>query len=126
MFVASFLSWWYGAGWRGRIVKLREQLASTLDYFSIDLLLRTLFSPFRQISAGQVDGPIGVKFRAFLDRLVSRIIGSIVRGLMIIAGIVTILFHTVIGGVMLAAWAVIPLLPAVLIVLGVTGWLPWN
>lgn len=126
MFLVGFLSWWYGAGWRGRIVKLREQLASTLDYFSIDLLLRTLFSPFRQISAGQTNGPIGVKFRAFLDRLISRIIGSIVRSFMIIAGIVTILFHTVIGGVMLAVWAFIPLLPLALVGLGLIGWIPWR
>ncbi|MET0979649.1 MAG: hypothetical protein ABWX90_00140, partial [Candidatus Saccharimonadales bacterium] len=60
MFVIGTLSWWYGAGWRQRLAMLRERLANTIDYFSIDLLARTLFSPFRQISAGKVNGPIGV------------------------------------------------------------------
>ena len=57
------------------------KLVSVFDYFSIDLLVRTWFAPFRQISAGAVDGPIGVQIRAFFDRLISRTIGGIVRGL---------------------------------------------
>jgi hypothetical protein len=104
---------------------LRERLATTVDYFSIDLLATTLFAPFRQISAGQVNGPLGVKFRAFLDRIISRSIGAMVRSTMIVIGVAAILLHSVIGFVTLIIWAILPALPLVGFWLYVTGWLPW-
>jgi len=126
MFILGVLSWWYGTGWRQRAVKLRDRLASTEDFFSIDLLIRTLFAPFRQISAGKVEGPIGVQMRAFFDRLVSRIIGAAVRSFMMIVGIVALILTTLLGCVGLLLWALIPLLPMVGIVLCISGWLPWK
>ena len=124
MFIVEILSWWYGAGWRQRVGIVRERLASTLDYFSIGLLLQTLFAPFRQISAGQVDGPIGVKWRAFVDRLISRCIGSIVRLILIVVGVVTIVFFGLIGLVSIVIWGVIPLLPIFGIAMMLIGWVP--
>lgn len=120
------LSWWYGAGWRQRTVMIRERIAATADFFSIDLLLRTFFSPFRQISAGEVDGPIGVKVRAFFDRLISRVIGSIVRSIIIVIGVVVITFHGLVGFLVIVSWAFVPLLPVIGLGLYMTGWtLSW-
>jgi hypothetical protein len=126
MFILGILSWWYGAGWRQRVTMLREKIASTMDYFSIDLLAKTLFSPFRQISAGKVQGPLGVQMRAFADRIISRVIGGMIRSFMIIIGIVAILLYSIIGSVFVILWAVIPLLPVVGLVLFVSGWVPWT
>jgi hypothetical protein len=97
-----------------------------MDYFSIDLLIRTFFSPFRQISAGKVDGPLGVQMRALLDRIISRIIGAMVRFTMIIVGSLAIGFHALVGSFLVLFWALIPLLPLVGLVFFVTGWIPWN
>ena len=114
-------------GWRQRVGIVKERLASTLDYFSIDLLLKTLFSPFRQISAGKVNGPLAVRWRAFVDRLVSRCIGAIVRLIIIMAGIVIILFFSLIGLLSLALWAVVPVLPIVGVAMMLIGWVPsWT
>jgi len=126
MFITGILLWWYGPGWRQRLVLLRERLASTMDYFSIDLLLRTLFSPFRQISAGKVQGPLGVQMRAFFDRLISRVIGMFVRLTMILIGSVAILFHAVVGSLLVILWAFIPLLPLLGVLLFLAGWMPWT
>jgi len=126
MFVLGILSWWYGAGWRRQASRLKERLTATMDYFSIDLLIRTLFSPFRQISAGKVKGPLNVQFRAFVDRLVSRIIGAMVRFFMMIIGSLTIALQAVLGGVGLLVWALVPLLPLVGTVLCISGWVPWS
>lgn len=126
MLLWAFLSWWYGDGWLQRALLVRERLVSTLDYFSIDLLLKTLFSPFRQISAGKVRGGIDVQVRAFFDRLISRIIGSIVRLIFIVVGSVWFMVVAIIGGIVLVAWAFVPLLPVVGIMLAVSGWTPWT
>jgi hypothetical protein len=126
MFIVGMLSWWYGAGWRQRVHVAQNSIEGVYDYFSIDLLLRTLFSPFRQISAGSVRGPIGVQMRAWFDQLISRTIGSIVRSLMIIIGSITLFLTSIIQGVMIAAWALIPVVPFVGIILGLVGWMPWQ
>lgn len=126
MFVVGILSWWYGAGWRQRFTILRERLATTVDYFSIDLLARTLFSPFRQISAGTVNGPLSVKMRAFFDRLISRAIGAMVRSFMIVFGIAAIAIHSIIGVVTLVVWAIVPMFPIIGILLFISGWIPWS
>ena len=104
---------------------VKERLASTMDYFSIDLLLRTLFSPFRQISAEKPGGSLSVQMHAFFDRLISRIIGMIVRLGMVIIGTVAILVYALLGVIGLIMWALVPLLPVVGILLFVSGWLPW-
>lgn len=125
MVILGMLSWWYSTGWKLRLLRLREKIAATVDYFSIDLLLRTLFSPFRQISAGRVDGPLNVKMRAFFDRLISRMIGAMVRMFMIVVGSVAILLHVLVGGITLLAWAFVPLAPLIGLVLFISGWVPW-
>ena len=125
MLIVGILSWWYGEGWKQRVVMQREKLASTMDYFSIDLLLRTFFSPFRQISAGKVEGPLGVQMRAFFDRLISRVIGAMIRLFMIIIGTLAILMYIVIGAIWLIIWAFVPFLPIIGFVLFVSGWMPW-
>lgn len=126
MFIVGILSWWYGAGWRQRFVILEERLANTMDYFSIDLLARTLFAPFRQISAGSVNGPLSVKLHAFFDRLVSRTIGAIVRSITIIIGVGAIFIHSLIGLVTIIVWAFIPVLPLIGVILCISGWIPWS
>lgn len=121
----GLLGWWYGAGWKGRARAVRERLAATMDYFSIALLLRTLFSPFRQISAGKVTGPIALQMRALFDNLLSRVIGAIVRSMMIGVGLVAIALTLIVGAMLLVVWAFVPLLPLVGLTLMMIGWLPW-
>jgi hypothetical protein len=125
MFIVGLLGWWYGPGWRGYIRRVGERLAATADFFSIGLLFRTLFSPFRQISAGRVRGPLGVQMRAFFDRLTSRLIGAMVRTAMIVAGIMVLIFHSVLGGVTIVAWLLVPAIPFAGIVMASGGWMPW-
>lgn len=126
MFIVGILSWWYGTGWKQRFLMLKERLAATADYFSIDLLLKTLFAPYRQISAGQVRGSLNVQMRAFFDRLLSRIIGAVIRLFMVIIGSISLLFYSLIGLFLVVLWGIVPLLPVVGIILAIIGWLPWK
>jgi len=127
MVIVWVLSWWYGAGWKARLLALRNQLSSSYDYFSIGLLISSLFSPFRQISAGKVRGPLAVQFRAFFDRQISRVIGAIVRTVLIITGVIWLSVQTIIGGVAIVLWAVIPVLPLIGFIAMLSGWVPtWR
>lgn len=124
LLVTELLRWWYGDGWRKHAQLVSNRLDGTIDYFSVDLLLKTLFAPFRQISAGRVDGPIGVQMRAMVDKLFSRVIGAVVRLLILLVGGVTIGLQIIIGFLILVGWALLPLAPVAGIVLTLTGWAP--
>lgn len=126
MFVVALLKWWYIEGWKQRFSMAFERLAATMDYFSIDLLLKTMFSLFRQDGAGRVDGPIGVKFRAFIDRLMSRVLGAIIRSCVLIVGVVVIFVQIVLSTLVLLLWSIVPLLPIIGTMAALAGWTPWQ
>lgn len=126
MLIIALISWWYGTGWRRQASLSGERLASMMDYFSIDLLLKTLFSPFRQISANShVDGSLGQKFQAWLDKLVSRFVGATVRMIIILTGILVLCATSIYGILSLLIWPIVPFLPIVGLILAISGWVPW-
>lgn len=120
----SLLRWWYGDGWRKRAQIVAGRLEGVIDYFSVDLLLKTLFAPYRQISAGRVDGPLGVQLRVMLDKLFSRVIGAFIRVILLIVGGITIGLNAAFGCVVLIGWMLVPVLPFVGIAMAIVGWTP--
>lgn len=127
MFLVGILSWWYGDGFIGRLRVINERITSCVDFFSIRLLMSTLFAPFRQISAGSVVGPIGDQIHAFFDRLLSRFIGMFVRLSMIIIGLFVILMQVFFGIATLIFWFAMPFLPVVGLIMMIIGWVPqWT
>jgi hypothetical protein len=124
MFLVGIISWWYGSGWKGQLQRVRDRLAATASYFSIGQLFATLFSPFRQISAGNVSGSASVRLRAFFDKTLSRVIGAIVRLFTIFAGIIVLLFQFVFELIILLIWLTLPVFPIVGLIVFVIGWAP--
>jgi hypothetical protein len=122
LLVTSLLRWWYGDGWRQRTQLVANRLDGTIDYFSFDLLVKTLFAPFRQISAGKVDGPLNMQMRAMVDRMFSRVIGAAVRLILLVIGGIVIGVQVIIGFVVLIGWALVPVAPIIGLVLALTGW----
>ena len=124
MLLLALVSWWYTAGWAKLGQRVQDRVLGTLDQFSVALLMQTLFDPFRQIAAGRVRGPIGLQLRAWADRLFSRVIGMIVRTILIFVGVGTAVVMGMIGIVQLLVWPVIPFLPIIALMAGLAGWAP--
>jgi len=120
----GIISWWYGRGLQGQIGRIRDRLTATAGYFSIGQLLSTLFAPFRQISAGSVNGPVGAQLRAFFDKTISRFIGAIVRSFTILAGLIVMAVQVLVEAIVLVIWVVLPLFPIAGLILFVIGWVP--
>ncbi len=127
MLVAAFVAWWYGGGWSLQMSEVAAQFRRTADFFSIGLLLKTLINPFKGIS-GEVpsQGPLGVMARAWFDRQLSRAIGAVIRLFTVLAGGLVILAVSLAGALRLIIWPLLPLLPPVLAVLWLIGWVPWR
>jgi hypothetical protein len=124
MFLVGIISWWYGTGWKGQLRRIRDRLAATAGYFSIGQLFSTLFSPFRQISAGSTSGSIATQMRAFFDKTLSRVIGAIVRLFTILAGIITLVVQFIGELIVSIIWLTLPIFPVVGLIMFVIGWAP--
>jgi hypothetical protein len=122
MILATFFAWWYGVGWMTLVQKVSGRITGVLSFFSVTQLLLSLFAPFRQISAGRVQGPLGIQFRAWVDRLFSRGIGAVVRSLLILTGLIGVSFYAVLGLIMIIFWPVLPALPILGLILMASGY----
>jgi hypothetical protein len=126
MLLVGLFSWWYGAGWRDQVSRVGDTMISTNDWFSIPLLFKTFFAPFRQISANETGNDISSRFRAWGDRLFSRVIGAFMRFFMIIFGILALLFVMAISAIRLVLWPIFPLMPVAGLAVMLTVGTPWN
>ena len=123
MVIFEMLSWWYARGWNIFIKKLRTTLSNTVDFFSMNSLIRTLFKPYRQISAetASANSSLDLRFHMFLDRLISRFIGFFSRLILLITGSVIILVGGICSLTLILLWPIIPLIPIAGVILTITG-----
>jgi len=119
MHMFSLLFWWYGAGWVTLIRRMGERVAGVLTFFSVGQLAGSLFAPFRQIAAGSVNGSLSVKFRAWTDQLFSRLVGAVVRLLLIFVGLMAAMLLAIVTVVAIIVWPLVPLLPLIGLTVGV-------
>lgn len=115
MLFASLFTWWYGLGWAKLAQKVGGRVRGVLDFFSVGQLASSLFAPYRQISAGRVQGTLGDELRAFGDRMFSRVFGAFIRLVLIFFGCVSAVLVAAIGGLLILAWPLFPVLPVVAI-----------
>lgn len=125
MVIVGFLGWWYGAGWRARAHIVGARLMRIFDYFSLDLLVKTWFAPFRQIGTGQAARGLSEQLRVFFDKLVSRVIGGIVRTIMMVAGLVALTVMAAVGLLETVLWLFVPIFPVIGGILFAIGWVPY-
>lgn len=116
----EYIKWWYGAGWVGEARLWRKRLSDLAELFSVSMLLRTLFSPWKRIVTYPGAG-LDEHLRAMLDNLISRVIGFGVRLFALLAALVCFIVFGIVAIVELVVWPLaLPLIP-VLLVNGVLG-----
>ncbi|MBR0430701.1 hypothetical protein IJJ05_00180 [Candidatus Saccharibacteria bacterium] len=123
MAITEMFFWWYASGWNVFIKKLHSWLANIADFFSMDSLVRTLFKPFRQISASTADSSasLDLKFHMFIDRFISRLVGFISRLILLFIGTIIIIFGGIFSFVLIILWPFIPFTPIIGIILTIIG-----
>lgn len=126
MFLVGIFQWWYGNGLLQYVRQSFLGVLRTADFFSVGLLLKTLFNPFRQISAAPVGGDLSVQLSAFFDKMFSRAIGAVVRSMVIIIGILMILLRFLWMIVGIIMWLALPLMPFIGIILWQLGVSVWK
>ena len=121
MLAQGLISWWYIDGYKLFVNKLWSKLSDTVDLFSITSLLSTLFAPYRQIAANEKGESIDDRILAFIDRLVSRMVGGVARIGIIIIGVIVITLQFIGSIISMLVWPLLPFLPLFFIMLCLMG-----
>jgi hypothetical protein len=116
----EFFGWWYGQGWIESWKRAQHWVDLVRLQFSIPVLLRTLFSPWRQI-VSLPGRSLEERFRSALDNLVSRFIGFLVRLLVLFTALLLMVVVGLIGLVIAIIWPLIPLAFAYGVFRSITG-----
>ncbi len=118
MAVMQLITWWYGSGFGWIISRISSWLAGINKTLAVNVLLKTLFAPWKQITNT-------IRFSNFiqrlLDNLVSRGIGFVVRLFMLLYGGLWALSVLVFGVLWLIIWPFIPFMIFILPFLAIKG-----
>ena len=122
MLVISFVQWWYGRGYAEYLARFVDRLRDLADFFSIRLLIRHFFAPFRQIATEKRQNiPLNERLHDFADLMISRMVGATIRFFLLIVGTVILIVRALVGLVIMVAWPLMPVIIACLVVLYVRG-----
>ena len=112
-------------GLRQQLRGVGSRLGGVADMFSLALIPRTLFAPFRQIGTSEVRGSLDARFRAWGDKQFSRAVGAVVRSVTFVVGVVALLVAGVVSVLWVVVWMVMPGLPVLGLDLMGMKWMPW-
>ena len=107
-FILDYLIWHYSRAFRDIVSLWYNVVWFITHFFSIPLLLRTLFSPWKRMTTTREQFGIEDMAQTFVFNLMSRVVGFFVRGVLLLMGFAALL--TLILGlvVFLIVWLLLP------------------
>lgn len=117
MLMAAFFKWWYGPDWIDAWRRLGRRLEDVTNLFSVKLLMRTLFSPWRRVTSARGRG-LDAALHAAIDNAVGRFIGFLVRFVVLVSAAISIVVIALFGSVLLLLWPIAPVLVVGLAIIG--------
>lgn len=112
--------WWYTSGFIQAMQRAAKRLIAIWRMFSILIIIRTLFSPWKRIIS-----PPGKSleqiFRAWVDNLISRLVGFVVRIIVIFMSLVICTGMAAFGVVSITFWLLLPIIPIISLIMVFTS-----
>jgi len=117
----SYLAWHYGEAYRDIIRLWTNFLWFFGNFFSLTLLIKTFFAPWKRIKEGR-----GARFslkniaEAVVTNTVMRLVGALMRSAVILVGSIAVLAVFWLGILLIAVWTLLPLLLVLSFIYGLT------
>lgn len=120
-FFRAYFSWHYTSAFREAFVIWKNFLVFFYDFFSISLLFKTFFSPWRRLDE---DKPGILNIQDFISVLIintlMRLVGAIARFFVITIGLCTLALTLILEALFFMVWLLLPLLVPALLITGIT------
>ncbi|KKS30704.1 MAG: hypothetical protein UV60_C0005G0006 [Parcubacteria group bacterium GW2011_GWA2_43_11] len=118
-FALYYIRWHYSQGIVDLIGVVRNFIWFFYTFFSIPLLLKTLFQPFERLGERYSKGfDPGAWAQVFVVNSLMRVVGALLRLFLVLIGIIFIILTIVVGVLFLVAWILAPLLLFFLVTYG--------
>lgn len=109
--IIIFWRWYYGQAIKDVLKGWKNFIIFSLEYFSIPLLLKTLFAPWKRDITKK---PRGLDFKKLFEyltfNLISRGMGFFIRFFTICVGILFFLLVVILGFIFFIIWLFLPLI----------------
>lgn len=107
--VWQYLEWHFFDEPKAILKAWKNFLLFNLNYFSIFLLLKTLFSPWHQYRWSYPRGlDIPLYLEVFFSNLISRVLGAILRTVIILVGLIFEIIILILGFLVFLGWFILP------------------
>lgn len=106
--VLAFVLWWVKIVPTDIFSITLKIIGKLFDYFSIDLLLKTLFLPWKRDEIDTSNLSLDLKFRVWMMNLMSRLIGATVRMGVVLIGVAAIASAFITGLIILVGFVILP------------------
>lgn len=104
-----YLLWHYTTGFADLFGVVRNFLWFFYNFFSIPLLLRTLFSPLERLQEKYTGGlDVAEFFSTLAVNIIMRLVGAALRLFVIVFGLLTLTATGGIGSILFVAWVFLP------------------
>ena len=116
-----YFSWWYGYLPRRLFLALKASVLTLLDIFSVRVLFKTLFAPWKRDSISTDGLSLQQKFQVWVLNMTSRFVGFMVKTFVLITFIIVFLATVIIFASLFCLWIAFPLAIIALIIIGITN-----
>lgn len=113
---AYYLAWHYTSAVAHLLAIYRNVIFFSFNFFSVKILLRTLFRPFRRKHVVETNPE---NRETILVTIIMSIIGFLVRTVTVICGLCAALLIFLFWAVVLCVWLVLPFVAIVLFIFGI-------
>ena len=114
----DYLLWHYGVAFRNMMLVWGNLFWFVLHFFSIPTLLRTLFSPWKRITEKYQKKGLEDFASAVLVNIMTRIVGAIIRIIVIVFGLAVLLLLFGVMLLFLIVWILAPLVTVGSVLIG--------
>jgi hypothetical protein len=120
--IPQYLSWHYSKSVGDLLNNYKNFLVFIWEFFSISFLIKTLFTPFQRLKEKYKGGlDLEDLFAVIVTNVLMRIVGFIVRSLIIIIGLVCLSIFVVFGVVLLILWVLLPVVIIAMFIFAITN-----
>ena len=115
----SYLWWHYGLAWRDLAQIYSNFLWFTYHFFSLPVLVRTLFAPWKRLGEVYPDHfDLGATLATFFINSLMRVVGFLFRSIMLLVGVLVLFLVFIFGLIIFLIWLVLPVLITLIFLTG--------
>lgn len=120
LIIPHYISWHYTKAIADLIYLFKNFIWFIWNFFSIYILLKTLFVPFRKLNVQRTKRfDLEDFFSALITNFLMRLIGFGIRTIFILFGIFSLFFFTVFYALFFMIWIILPVIILSMFILGI-------